>query len=530
MKSIAFASVILVYPCAQIGAPALCKNCLSVGASQINTDQVNADSLYGASPWPAGMTTSSENLVFFSSRGPTLHDGRFKPDIVAPGERILSMSSKDAEGSSPADYCAMTTDSASGADNALAFADGTSMSTPLVAGAMEYVRQYFIQGFYPSGTATANNTMATVPEALLRAVILAGSRQITGNVSLHPISGPTVDLPSSYPNYAIGFGLPVVDRALYMTGYTGSFANGLQVTKPTLPSFSAGATAPHLYQFKCGAFADKAVHVVLTWTDPAGNPVASNQIVNDLDLVVLPAGNGSEVLGNNRDFPDTSNTVEKVALSNCGASGQVVRVAVNPARVVFGQRYALVVNGNVEMGSLASVAAGTFSFDSKRLAPLAYSASEIRGSACSSSIDVPFIADRLSLGSNPSEFAVTFSLTRFFAALAMFLGVGLDAFLVEFVNDFATVRLSMKCSSYVCGSSSSVCYVSANDMSIALLNTHNQRLAMLPVSNPLSIVRWVDARRTPAPAPIPTKSASHSSGRSIPLLLLCFLVLSILFV
>ena len=78
------------------------------------------------------------------------------------------------------------------------------MSTPLVAGAMEYVRQYFIQGFYPSGTPNASNSMPTVPESLLRAVMLAGARQITGTVL---IDGIDVDLPSYYPNYAIGFGI-----------------------------------------------------------------------------------------------------------------------------------------------------------------------------------------------------------------------------------------------------------------------------------------------------------------------------------
>ena len=450
-----------------------------------------------------------------------MHDGRFKPDLVAPGENILSMSSKDSHGSTP-DYCAMTAIASTGVDNALAYMNGTSMSTPLVAGAMEYVRQYFIRGFYPSGTASASNTMATVPEALLRGVILAGSRQITGKV---PISGANVDLPSSYPNYAIGFGMPVVDRALYLTGYTGSFANGLQITKPTLPLFAAGSTVPHLYQFKCGAFADKAVHVVLTWTDPAGNPVASNQIVNDLDLVVIPAGSGSEVLGNNGDFPDTSNTVEKVALSNCGASGQVVRVAVNPARVVFGQRYALVVNGNVEMGSLATVAAGSFSFDSKRLAPLAHSASPLSGSVCSSTANVLIIPERSPLGSSPTAFAQTFAATRFSAALAMFLGVGLDAVSAAFAADFQSMRLSMKCSSYVCGSPSSLCYVSASDVATAL-STHSVRLALLPASNPLSAVLWGNATfpRRPDTPPIISET-----GQCLLSTMLCFLVSFIVF-
>jgi hypothetical protein len=264
------------------------------------------------------------------------------------------MSAADKESpNTPSNYCDVGADKAQSANQALAFSDGTSMATPLVAGAMEYIRQYFLQGFYPTGAAVAADQMSTVPEALLRAVILAGSRQISGKVT---VSGANEDLPRAYPNYAIGFGLPVVDRALYMKGYTGAYANGLQLVMP-LPVFGAGSTVPDLYQFRCGASSDTAVHIVLTWTDPAGNPTAMSQIVNDLDLIVIYAR--TQISGNNGDFADTSNTVEKVALTSC-ASGQVIRVAVNPGRVVFRQSYALVVNGNVVMGSLEALAAGTF--------------------------------------------------------------------------------------------------------------------------------------------------------------------------
>ena len=315
----------------------------------MNADQVTADALYLSDEGSSGK--SSNNLASFSSRGPTRHDGRFKPDLVAPGENILSMSAADkALPNTPSDYCDIGAAQAESASQALHSLSGTSMATPLVAGAMEYVRQYFVQGYYPTGEATVADQMTTVPEALLRAVILAGSRQISGKVGAQA-------LPSSYPNYAIGFGLPVVDRALFMKGYTPTFANFLQVIKP-LPVLSAASTVPDLYQFSCAASSDRTVHIVLTWTDPAGNPAARNQIVNDLDLVVVYQG--AQTSGNNGDFADTSNTVEKVALASC-TSGQVVRVAVNPGRVVFKQAYALVVNGHVLMGSLEKLAAGSFS-------------------------------------------------------------------------------------------------------------------------------------------------------------------------
>lgn len=35
--------------------------------------------------------------------------------------------------------------------------EGTSMSTPMVAGAAALIREYFLSGFYPSGLATSDN-------------------------------------------------------------------------------------------------------------------------------------------------------------------------------------------------------------------------------------------------------------------------------------------------------------------------------------------------------------------------------------
>ncbi len=335
--------------------------------------------------------------------------------------------------------------------------------------------RYFVQGFYPTGKAVLSDRIDRVPEALLRAVVLAGSRQITGKVKYQ---GVQHDLPSSFPNYAIGFGLPVIDRALYMQGYAGPFANGLQITKPaaSLPSFAAGATAAQLYQFRCGASTtDKSVHIVLTWTDPFGSPLAINQIVNDIDLVVVNVTvngtAGRQLLGNNGDFPDTTNTVEKVALGNC-SQGQVVKVAINPGRVVTAQTYAVVINGNVEMGSFESLAADAFTFDPKRFAPLPSSPNPPSlPLLCSASVKMQFIPQRSPLGANPTSLALTVASRRFSAALAMYMGVGLSAVNAAFLNNsgiFSSINLTCSCSSYICSSSTGFCYVTATDVASAM--------------------------------------------------------------
>jgi len=80
-------------------------------------------------------------------------------------------------------------------------------------------------------------------------------------------------LPSWYPNHAIRFEHSVTARAFSKSAFKFSLANGLSVTVPPSPVFTAGATAPQVYRFTCGACVEDKVHVVLTWSDPSGNPI-----------------------------------------------------------------------------------------------------------------------------------------------------------------------------------------------------------------------------------------------------------------
>ena len=81
----------------------------------------------------------------FSSRGPA-SDGRIKPDLLAPGEKIASVRS---DGDLSSNQCDANLGSAG---LIVATASGTSMSTPVVAANALLVRQYFEEGWYPSGS------------------------------------------------------------------------------------------------------------------------------------------------------------------------------------------------------------------------------------------------------------------------------------------------------------------------------------------------------------------------------------------
>jgi hypothetical protein len=67
---------------------------------------------------------------------------------------------------------------------------------------------------FPSGASRLLDALGIVPEALVRATVIAGARQITGTVK--DARNNYVSLPQWYPNYAIGFGRTVLDRALYV--------------------------------------------------------------------------------------------------------------------------------------------------------------------------------------------------------------------------------------------------------------------------------------------------------------------------
>ena len=219
--------------------------------------------------------------------GPTA-DGRQKPDLVAVGCGIESAT--------------VDTDCATGPRSACA----TSYATPHAAAAAALVRQYFIDGWYPTGVKTAANAF-TPTGALLKAVLVASTVDMTG------VAG--------YPNLDEGWGLIRIDRALVFEGS----ARGLNVFDVR---HAAGPTTgdTRTHTVTVGDETEQ-LKVAMVFNDPPGTAGVPDPLVNDLDLRVT-APDGTEYRGN--DFTGTTSTPDSTDVGDPLENVEVV-VVDNPA-------------------------------------------------------------------------------------------------------------------------------------------------------------------------------------------------------
>ncbi|KAF6265943.1 hypothetical protein COO60DRAFT_1697601 [Scenedesmus sp. NREL 46B-D3] len=268
-----------------------------------------------------------EDIAAFSSFGPA-KDGRIKPDIVCPGE-LTSASSSQSGLSTDQQTCQIGRKS------------GTSMATPMVAGHAAIIRQYFMDGFYPTGAANAAD--AYVPSGpLIKAVMMGGACDMKGNTEAYL---PLEDSPSMRQ----GFGRLCLCSSLRLAGKCST--NVQVVDRATITDKET-----HKY---CIRSIGGDIRIMLVWYDPPAavstGDGASPTLINDLDLVVTSAGMGGQTLfGNQGQTKDSVNTAERVWLRDVPAGG--VEISVSAAiNVPDGtpQNYSLVVQGAFA-GELAS--------------------------------------------------------------------------------------------------------------------------------------------------------------------------------
>ncbi|MEW9552544.1 S8 family serine peptidase [Nonomuraea sp. NPDC050783] len=292
-----------------VGGVAAAKNCITVGASENARPDIPVT--YGErkpQSFPAEpirsdqMAAAAHGMAAFSNRGPT-KEGRYKPDLVAPGTSVLSAQSRVAE---PGTHDGVSR------DPLLSFKSGTSMACPLVAGCAAVVRESLVRNGTPDPTA-----------ALVKALLINGAVELTGQYAQTEAG--------SSPNNDSGFGRADLARSIVIPGRTrdAGFLQGdpldqeqERTTTITLQNRAAGAAA--------------TLKVTLVWTDPPGAGLQ-----NDLDLVVR-AGDGQERHGNMGSATgyDRHNNVEQVWWTGVPA-GQAT-ITVRAHRITTGpQPYAL---------------------------------------------------------------------------------------------------------------------------------------------------------------------------------------------
>jgi hypothetical protein len=231
-------------------------------------------------------------------------------------------------------------------------------------------------------------------------------------------------------------------------------------------SFTVAARS---FKFNCASKADTTVHVVLVWTDPAGNPAALKQIVNDLDLIVF-VDNSSQTFGNMQSFPDTSNTVEKVVVS-C-PHGSILTAIVNRgsfASRLSQQSFALVANGNI-MTEFAQEFTPVPAFNSGRAAAIPLSNIACPPAHGDHKIEIAAPLQLINAAKIPdAPLPRENMLSHFAASLSMFLGVPLHSVHVYTLSESPWIGFS--CGAYVCSlrSADTPCYqVGAFGMTIML--------------------------------------------------------------
>jgi hypothetical protein len=252
--------------------------------------------------------------------------------VTAPGVGIVSA---DSDGVQSSDTCGTVAMS------------GTSMATPAVAGAAALVRQYYAQGFYPSGRATAADGFAP-SAALVKATLVNSAQGATGAYTDGPI-----------PSTGQGWGRVNLSNALRFAG-DGRF---LEVV-----DYDRGLATRQTWTRTFFTTGGGPLKVTLVWTDHPASTAAAKALVNDLDVsVTAPAGaatyfgnvfeNGVAVEGGTAD---RRNVEEQVLIPN--AARGTYTVTVTGHNVPFGpQPFALVVTG---AGGVTS--AGFISLDRTR--------------------------------------------------------------------------------------------------------------------------------------------------------------------
>ena len=254
-----------------------------------------------------------DHIAAFSSFGPT-RDGRVKPDLVAPGE-IAS-----AAGTGSRTPTSERGPSSGRRPCRVVEISGTSMATPIVAGAATLARQYFADGYYPTGRSVPSDGFKPTA-ALVKAALVSGGET---HARVHGQGLPLEPPPSIRQGHGrvhLGRSLPVArkdegeDERRWGVARDRMFAVDDDATSGgTFDRTASPSCALEASDGRRGGTADDDIgddgsyprpsrvdedddedppelRATLAWTDPPPAmplPPGASALVNDLDLEIVP--------------------------------------------------------------------------------------------------------------------------------------------------------------------------------------------------------------------------------------------------
>ncbi|MBX3388579.1 MAG: S8 family serine peptidase [Phycisphaeraceae bacterium] len=287
-------------------------NCLLMFATAESGPLTNPENAKNCIAVVASGNTPNQETIIFGGTGPTT-DGRRKPEISAPGSLTSA-----------------TNGTGCGTGGQL----GTSMASPVVTGMAAMIRQYFTQGFYPSGLANAPD--ARVPSgALLKAMLLNGAVRMTSQ--------------ATYPSDTAGWGRLLADRSVYLPGDS----RKLLVRDQSNNAAGALSTSDYRYVRFVVTPGSEDLRATMAFHDAPGSVASSAPVVNNLDLTLIAPGR-VEYRGNvfsngwstNGGSADSLNNVEMAMFQSPTPGVWFAKISA-PAVNVGTQGYGLVLTGNV---------------------------------------------------------------------------------------------------------------------------------------------------------------------------------------
>ncbi len=323
-----------------IGAPSTAKNVICVGGA----DAANPGYLFEDCSW-GGTTACGDTNDLGSARGPVTTSNRVKPDIVTYMAFSASVGGENEAGERPHAMCQTDVTKTVYWDwNNLQGFGGTSFAAPEAAGLAAIVRDYFVSGYYPTGSPVVAKTTLNPSGSLVKAMILASGEDLaaTGYPST------SIGISKRYSN-DVGYGRANLRSVLRI----GSGAPFLWVQNNV--ALGDGATQTFYFNINSNS---PPLRVMMVYYDAAGNAIQK-----DADLKVTIGSNvyygnymsgGWSVTGGSQDHTNPTEGVFLNAAHGLPSSG-TVRVDVIGYNDPGGMNYSLVVVGDVTSQDVTQV-------------------------------------------------------------------------------------------------------------------------------------------------------------------------------